>query len=495
MNRLLVNCHRYETRAALVENNTPIEFYLDRSNDQGLVGNVYKGRVQRVLPGMQAAFVDVGLDRSAFLYVTDVSPTPDRGDGDELDEPHDHKPAGAKKIEELLTEGQEILVQVSKDPIGTKGARLTSNISLPGRYLVYMPLVEHIGVSRRIENEKERLRLRDFISEHKQPNSGFIVRTVCEGESLAKLKLDMDYLVALWAKLTKKEAKTKAPSLIHKELSIPLRLVRDVLTDEIDELIIDTHPEYKEILSFLQVFNPSLKKKIKFYQGAIPLFDKYGIEVELERSLSRKVWLKSGGYIAIDQTEALVSIDINTGKYVGTTTQSETIVKTNLEAVKEIAYQLRLRNIGGIIILDFIDMPSEHDRDLVYTTLLELLKHDKAKTKVLRFSELGIIEMSRKRVRENLKNILTEHCFYCHGNGYLKSQKTVAYEVFRTIEKHLLTSPQRGQFAIHANKSVVDYIYHYEKEYIDSLESQYNAGIVFKSDEHCHLEQYRIIQA
>src|SRR5512136_915066 len=446
-NEILINANSGETRVALLEGDILVELYVERSSEQGISGNIYKGRVVRVLPGMQAAFVDIGLEKAAFLYVSDV-----HQDFDDLEvlmrgreeDGNGHSPADEEEvlnldtpfhIEDLLHEGQDILVQVSKEPLGTKGARITSHISLPGRHLVLMPMVDHIGISRRIENEAERKRLRDLIQKIKPAGCGLIVRTASEGKGEAEILQDLDFLMKMWANIQKRKATSPVPSLVHKDLDITLRAIRDLVTQDVERVMVDSEEEYRKIMDFCETFMPQLKSSIEPYNKEEPLFDLYGIEMEISRAMGRKVWLKSGGYIVIDITEALTVIDVNTGRYVGRRNLEETILKTNLEAAKEIAYQLRLRNIGGIIIIDFIDMEREGDREKVYQAFEEALKKDRQKTNIFKISELGLVEMTRKRTRENISRILGEPCPYCEGAGLVKSKTTVCYDIFREIER------------------------------------------------------------
>jgi ribonuclease G len=438
-----------------VENGTVVELHVKRGSEKELVGNIYLGRVLRVLPGMQAAFVDIGIDKSAFLYVTDVYNDIRYWEQimfKEEDEDNSLETVTSLRIrflkgsdiniEGLLQEGQDILVQVSKEPLGTKGARLTSHITLPGRHLVFMPTVDHIGISRRIEDEKERIRLKKIIQELRPPSVGFIVRTVSERALKEKLKSEMEFLTRLWANIQRRRETSSAPSLLHKELTITLRAVRDLFTKEIDRLVIDSNEECKLILEFIETFAPNLRYSIELYEGREPIFDAYGIDMEINRALEKKIWLKSGGYIVIESTEALTAIDINTGSYVGKRNLEETIVKTNLEAVKEIAYQIRLRNIGGLIVIDFIDMDREADRERIFMTLKEALEKDRAKTTVVKMSELGLIEMTRKRTKENINLFLTEPCLYCEGRGRLKSPTTICYDIFRDMERESVSGEE-----------------------------------------------------
>ena len=416
VNELIINSRPHEVRVALVENGVVLELHIERKTGQELAGNIYRGRVVRVLPGMQAAFVDIGFDRTAFLYVSDVHKDfvgleqmmfhSSVNNGHPLSEEQEElKPnpltGMSFNIEDLLHEGEDIMVQVAKEPIGTKGARLTSHISLPGRHLVLMPTVNHIGVSRRIEDAEERERLRNIIEELRPGEFGFIARTVSEGADRDKLKSEMDFLLKLWTNVRERMAKLTNPGLLHRDLNVSLRSVRDLFTREVDRLIIDSEEEHKSIMEFIETFAPRLKYSVELYNGIDPIYDTYGVEMEISRALEKKIWLKSGGYIVIEQTEAMTAIDVNTGSYVGTRNVEETILKTNLEAVKEIAYQLRLRNIGGLIVIDFIDMEKKPNQDRVFMTLKDALTKDKAKTYVLRMSELGLIEMTRKRTKES----------------------------------------------------------------------------------------------
>src|SRR5512147_38644 len=438
---IIVNAGREETRGALLENGLVTEIYIDRKKDRGIAGNVYKGRVMKVLPGMQAAFVDIGLEKSAFLYVGDVFDstseyTPMMDDeGLELEVETKRKRTHSNQIEDLLKEGQEILVQVSKEPISTKGARVTTYISIPGRYLVMMPGVNHIGVSRRIENGEERKRLREIVSRLRRQNTGYIIRTASQGRSEEDFIADIEFLGRLWDNIQKKKERTSAPALMHNELDLVFRIIRDVFTRDVDKMVIDSEEEYQRVREFVNSYIPQLARRVKPFEGDDPIFDHYGVEIAISRALGRKVWLKSGGYIIIDQTEALSAIDVNTGRYVGKRTLEDTILKTNVEAVREIAYQLRLRNIGGIIILDFIDMEREDNRRKVYSALQEALSSDKAKTTISHISPIGLIEMTRKRIRESLGRTLCESCPYCDGKGFVKSPRTLCYEIFRKITK------------------------------------------------------------
>jgi ribonuclease G len=502
---LVINAASHETRIALIENGTIAELYIERSRDKGIVGNIYKGRVIRVLPGMQAAFVDIGLEKATFLYVADVF--------DALEEYETLLDDGTKKepepveelvhsehpefrplhpIEELLQEGQELLVQISKEPLGTKGARITSHISLPGRHLVYMPTVDHIGISRRIEDEEERERLREIVERLKKPGSGYIVRTVSEGKSEEDLVADMLYLSTLWDEIALRKDKAAVPSLVHSDLDVVQKVVRDIVTEQVDKIVVDSQTDYDRIVQFISTFASKMKYTIELYDEEEPIFDHYGLEVEISRALGRKVWLKSGGYIIIEQTEALSAVDVNTGRFVGKHNLEDTILKTNLEAVKEIAYQLRLRNIGGIIIIDFIDMEKEVNREKVYGALEDALKSDKSKTNILKISELGLVEMTRKRVRENISRMMCEPCSYCEGRGYIKSKTTVCHEIFRELRREMLDI--RGSKAtVTVHPQVADLLYDEERRGLEELEKRFKKRITVRAKPGFHQEQFEIV--
>lgn len=501
-NELIINATNYETRVALLENGVVSELLIERRRDLGILGNIYKGKVVKILPGMQAAFVDIGLEKTAFLYVTDVMEGVEEyevmmkeGDeGIEFESEHGavrFSSAASVPIEDLLKEGQEVLVQVSKEPMGTKGARITSHISLAGRHVVFTPTVDHVGVSRRIENEKERKRLKDLVMGMRPAGTGFIVRTVSEGKSEDELRADMDYLIKLWDNIQKRKESASAPSLIHSELNLTLRVIRDMFSAEISRLVIDSRDEYERAADFVNTFMPKLSQFVELYDGDEPIFDAYGIELEISRAVGRRVWLKSGGYIIIDQTEALTAIDVNTGRYTGKKKLEDTVLKTNLEAVKEVAYQLRLRNLGGIIIIDFIDMDKPANREKVYNALMEALKKDKARTNILKISEFGLIEMTRKRVRESLNQVLCEPCPYCDGRGRVKSRNTVCHEIFRAVRRESVDLPGE-RILISVNPDIADLLYDEESQGIEELEKSLAKKIIVKARNTFHQEQYEI---
>ncbi len=495
---IIVNAGREETRVALLENGLVTEIYIDRKKDRGVAGNVYKGRVMKVLPGMQAAFVDIGLEKAAFLYVGDVYDSASEytplmeDEGLELEVEPKRKRFHATQIEDLLQEGQEILVQVSKEPISTKGARVTTYISIPGRYLVMMPGVNHIGVSRRIEDGEERSRLREIVSRLRKPNTGYIIRTASKGRSEDDLNADVEFLSRLWETIHRRKEKSSAPALLHNELDLVFRVIRDVFTRDVDKMVIDVPEEYDRVKEFVDSYIPQLGRRVKPYEGDDPIFEHYGVEIEISRALGRKVWLKSGGYIILDQTEALTTIDVNTGRYVGKRSLEDTILKTNLEAVREIAYQLRLRNIGGILILDFIDMEREDNRRKVYAALQEALANDKAKTTISHISPIGLIEMTRKRIRESLGRTLCDTCPYCEGRGYIKSSRTICYEVFRELRR-AFTNAEEKKALVTVNSLVADMMYDEERQGVEELEKEFQKKIVIKADPNLHQEQYEVV--
>jgi ribonuclease G len=487
--KLIINISPEQTRVALLENNTQLsELYIERKKDASLVGNIYKGKVVKILPGMQSAFVDIGLEKAAFLHAADVLSGFDYSIfGEDLDETVSLQ----LPIEDLLREGEEVFVQVSKDSIGSKGARVTSYITLPGRYLVLMPGVDHIGISRKIVDEEERTRLKNIVNELKQKNFGFIIRTASEGCTEEELKKDIDYLMLLWENIQKKKNKASAPHILYSDLNLTLRSVRDLLSHEIEEVIIDSKEEHRRLLDFVNTYFPKMISKIKLYESAEPVFDAYGIEIEIPKALGKRVWLKSGGYIVIDQTEALTSIDVNTGKFVGKASLEDTIFKTNLEAVKEIAYQIRLRNLGGIIIIDFIDMEKEENRKKLFTVFQEAMAKDRAKTTILEVSELGLIQMTRKRVRESLQRVLCEPCHYCDGKGFVKSPTTVCYEIFMELRRISLTR-KNCKIMVTAHPYVADLIFEDEREGLETIEKENGFKIILKADNTFHQEYFEV---
>ena len=509
-NSLVINSSPSEVRVALLENDVPCEVYIERQGDRGVVGNVYRGKVVRVLPGMQAAFVEIGLERTGFLYVNDALPMAltaeaeddepeERRDGDdedpEVESPRERRPSRtqpAANIADILKQGQEILVQVQKEPLGTKGARLTRHVSIPGRHLVYMPFSQHIGVSRRITDPMERDRLKQAVTKHRDGGGGFIVRTATEGVEDAEIEREAKMLRQLWRDIEKRGASGPTPRVVYEDLDLVLRATRDLFVESIDRVIVDREEDFDRVKSFVSGFAPESESKVELYRTMEPIFDHYGIEVEIERALERRVWLKSGGYIVIDQAEALTVVDVNSGRFVGKSSLEETITQINLEAVKEVVFQIRLRNIGGIIIIDFIDMARVENREKVLAALQEALKRDKAKTTIVRMSEIGLVEMTRKRVRESLGHLLTETCSYCKGRGAVKSERTVANEILRAIARHLAREPA-GTVLVNMQPSIADYLYATENVQIEELEKRYQARIVPVAREGYHRENWELV--
>ena len=489
VNEIVINASMEETRVALLEAGQLAELYIERKKDTSLIGNIFKGKVVKILPGMQSAFVDIGLEKAAFLHVADVFSNLDYSIfGEDIEDTIPlHLP-----IEDLLQEGQDILVQVSKEPIGTKGARVTSYITLPGRYLVLMPGVEHIGISRRISDENERTRLKEMINGVKPSNVGFIIRTASEGCTEDEIKKDIDFLMLMWENIQTKKDKVGPPHPLYSDLDIVFRSVRDFLGHEVRKLIIDAEDEYKRIVEFVNTYFPKLIPKIELYEGDEPIFDVYGIELEIPKALGKRVWLKSGGYIIIDQTEALTAIDVNTGKYVGKASLEDTLIKTNLEAVREIAYQIRLRNLGGIIIIDFIDMEKEENRKKLFTAFQEAMTKDRVKSTILQVSEFGLIQMTRKRVRESLGRTLCESCSYCEGRGFIKSATTVCYEIFRELRK-LGKTRRNGKVMITTHPHITSLLYEEERDGLEEIETIYGFKSIVKADKNYHQEYYEVI--
>ena len=494
---ILINITRDEIRVGLLEAGQLVEFYVERKLDASLVGNIFKGKIVKILPGMQSAFVDIGLDKAAFLYVTDIQEGLEEFAPFLEDEEKENSIESVSKrvrpdltIEELIQEGQEIIVQVSKDPIGTKGARVTSYITMPGRYLVLMPNVEHIGISRRIPDELERTRLRTIVDDIKLQGYGLIIRTASEGSTEEEIKKDLDLLLLLWDTIQKKQEKVSATSLLYSDLDLIFRSVRDLMIQDVKRLIIDSSEEYERIKEFVRTYFEKFLGKIELYEGTEPIFDAYGLELDISRALGRKVWLKSGGYIVIDQTEAMTVIDVNTGKFVGKEELEDTILKTNLEAVKEIAYQIRLRNLGGIIIVDFIDMEKYENRDRVFNAFVEAMKKDKAINTISHISELGLIQMTRKRVRESLGRTLCEPCPYCEGKAFVKSPRTLCYEIFRKVSR--LAKHGNNRIIVTTHPTVAELLADEERAGIEDIENTHNVKTTIQESRTLHQENYEV---
>lgn len=503
---ILINSRPYEVRIALVEEGHLTEFHIERPTEKGLTGNIYLGKVVRVLPGMQAAFVDIGLERTGFLYVDDIfvgehkeavenneSNFASRRDLLDPSLPeYGKKGSHGKNIEDLLVDGQPIVVQVSKDPIGTKGARLTCHITIPCRNLVYIPLTDHIGISRKIEDDEVRSRLKEKIEELRPAGAGFIVRTVAEYAEEAELEADMEYLLHVWEGIQDSVKNARVPSMLYEDLDITLKSIRDLFTNDVDELTIDDVDAYTKLLDFVDTFAPQLKDKITLYESDDRLFESRGLDAEISRAIEKKVWLRSGGYIIIESTEALSVIDVNTGRFVGKNNLNETIFKTNLEAAKEIAFQLRLRNIGGIIIIDFIDMEDEEHRNKLFDTFKEAVKNDKSRINILKLSEFGLIQMTRKRNSENLYQLMCEPCHYCAGEGMLKSRRTICYDIFRKISRNARRAGGKT-VTVRVHPRIADMLSKEEQRTKALTEKETGKRIVVASADELHLEKYEII--
>ncbi len=489
---LVMNCSPHEIRVAAVEDRRPVEVYVERRKDQSLVGNIYKGRVTRVLPGMQAAFVDIGLERAAFLYVADIV-DPKKREAETRDSTISEATRDAyhRPIQSLLHEGQEIMVQVAKEPLGTKGARVTSHVSIAGRHLVYMPTVDHVGISRRITDEEERKRLKEILEALVPQGGGFVARTAAEGRNPDELRADLEFLSQVWNDILIRMESGPAPVTLYEDLDLVLRTARDMITPEIEAVHVDDEGEYRRLVRFMRRFMPRYLDRVKLFDRPDAIFDAFGIEAELNRALGRKVWLPSGGYLIIDQTEALCAIDINTGRYVGRRNLEDTIARTNVEAIDEIVHQLRLRNIGGIIIIDFIDMDHESNKNRVFSELTEALKRDRAKTNILKISELGLVEMTRKRVRESLSRSMSEPCFYCDGTGLLKSRTTVCHQIYRSMvtEAEVMGDGERAvRIALHPR--VAETLGKEERAMLAELEARLDLRLSLDPRPDFHLEHF-----
>lgn len=484
---ILINFTPMETRVAVIENGMPQEVYVERVQRRGIVGNIYQGKVVRVLPGMQAAFVDIGLERAAFIHVEEVLPQ---------NTPQEEK--ANTSISHVLREGQALLVQVTKDPIGTKGARLTTHLSMPSRYLVFMPGSSHIGVSQRIEDVEERDRLKGIIQEAikddevgKQP-TGFILRTVAESAPAEDLKADIQFLYRLWSSIQEKISSAKAPSVIYEDLPLNMRALRDMAHVGIEKIRIDSRETFQKAQEFVKALVPEISDRLEYYPGERPIFDLFNVEEEIQKALGRKVELKSGGYLIFDQTEAMTTVDVNTGAFVGHRNLEETIFKTNLEAATAIGRQLRLRNLGGIIIIDFIDMDDEDHRRQVLRTLERVLEKDHAKCKLTGVSDLGLVEMTRKRTRESLEQVLCDVCSECQGRGSIKTPETVCYEIFREILRQH-RAYDTDSYLVIAAPSVVDYLLDDASNHVAELESFIGKTIRFQAEHLYNAESYDVV--
>src|SRR6476469_5051425 len=505
---MIVSSNGHETMVAILEDDLVAEIFVERERHRGTVGNVYKGRVSKVLPGMQSSFIDIGLERDGFLYVADVVDTID--EFDKLSSDDDEEGAGNKKereprgerpqpkIEELLREGQEIVVQVVKEPLGTKGARLTSHVTMPGRFLVFMPTVDHIGVSRKIESREERSRLRGIVREFREAHGftgGVIIRTAAGGRPKEDILGDLEAFHKIWTEMRQRNESSRAPAVLFQEQSIVARLLRDLLTEDFQAIRIDNAQEYQRVLELIERIMPSLAPKVKLYSKPYPIFDEYGVQAEIDKALKSKVYLKSGGSIVINQTEALVAIDVNTGRFVGKKTSGrleDTIVKTNLEAVKEIVRQVRLRDLGGIIVLDLIDMDDKKNRQKVYQAVEQELRKDRSPSKALQVSDFGLVIITRKRVKQSLERVLTEPCPYCAGSAVIKSRSTICYEILSEVKK--ISGDLDGQtLVLRVNPDIARALKDEERAVFKELKQSIGREIAVKPDVQLHHEQFDLM--
>jgi ribonuclease G len=507
---MIISTNGHETMAAILEDDLVAEIFVERERQRGVVGNVYKGRVSKVLPGMQSSFIDIGLERDGFLYVADVIDTMEEFDKLEgADEEENHGSAGARgkdrdrdkpqaKIEELLKEGQEIIVQVVKEPLGTKGARLTSHVTMAGRFLVFMPTVDHVGISRKIESREERGRLRGIVREFRDARGftgGVIIRTAASGRPKEDIVADLDAFHKIWTEMRQRTEASHAPAVIYREQSLVGKLLRDLLTEDFQAIRIDDEQEYRRVVELVERIMPALAPRVKLYSKPFPIFDEYGVQAEIDKALKSKVWLKSGGSIVINQTEALVAIDVNTGRYVGKKTSGrleDTIVKTNLEAVKEIVRQVRLRDLGGIIVLDLIDMEEKKNRQKVQQAVELELKKDRSPSKALAVSDFGLIIITRKRVKQSLERVLTEPCPYCSGTGVIKSSSTICYEILSEVKK---VGPDLNghRLLLRVNPDIARALKEEESAVLKDLRQSLGKDVTVKPDVLLHHEQYDLM--
>jgi len=486
---ILVNITPQETRVAVVENGVLQEVYIERVRKRGLVGNIYKGKVCRVLPGMQAAFIEIGLERAAFLHASDIF-SPNSAILNEVDPKQNEAPP----IQELVSEGQELLVQVIKDPLGTKGARLTTHLTIPARFLVAMPMTDHIGVSQKIESEEERERLKSLVDKLRvdNPKGGYIIRTAADQVQEKDLSADIQFLNRIWEAIHERATEVGPRQIVHEDLPLSMRAVRDIVGTDVEKIRIDSKEHFQKINKFVTKFIPELASGIEYYSGPRPLFDLYSVEDEIQKSLQPKVQLKSGGHLVIDQTEAMTTVDVNTGAFVGHRNLEETIFKTNLEATQAIARQIRLRNLGGIIIVDFIDMLDEDHKSQVLRSLERSLEKDHAKTTVSEVSALGLVQMTRKRTRESLEHVLCEPCPVCSGRGMVKTPETVVFEIFREILREARQFDAQ-KFLILASQSVVDLMIDEESGSVAELEAFIGRPIRFQVENQYSQELFDVV--
>ena len=503
---MIVSSNSHETMVAILEDDLVAEVFVERERSRGVVGNVYKGRVSKVLPGMQSSFIDIGLERDGFLYVTEVIDTLEEFEKLESGEDDDHKGKDREreaerqqaKIEDLLKEGQEILVQVVKEPLGTKGARLTSHVTMPGRFLVFMPSVDHVGVSRKIESREERSRLRGSVKDFREAHGftgGVIIRTAASGRPKEDIVSDLEAFHAIWTGIRQKMESSRAPAVVYQEQSLVSKLLRDLLTEDFQAIRIDSALEHQRVIDLVRRILPSLESKVKLYAKPFPIFDEYGVQAEIDKALKSKVWLASGGSIVINQTEALVAIDVNTGRYVGKKSAGrleDTIDKTNLEAAKEIVRQIRLRALGGIIVLDFIDMEEKKNRQRVLQAVEQELKRDRSPSKALQVADFGLVIITRKRVKQSLERVMTEPCPYCAGTGVIKSTSTICYEILTEVRK--MGPDMNGhRLLLRVNPDIARALGGEESAVLRDLRASLGKDVTVKPDTQLHHEQFDLM--
>ena len=496
--KIIINADSYETRIAFLEDGELAELLVERSEQRRHVGDIYKGRINAVLPGMQAAFVDLGLPKTGFLHASDLAESlNDLEDISDLDENGDRarrRRAPIPKIEDHLKKGQDILVQITKESIGTKGPRVTQQVSLPGRFCVLMPGVEHVGVSRRIEDRSERQRIKAIITDLKPKGVGLIARTAGEGKGDPEFAADVKHLVKLWQKIDRKATSARAPALVHRELEMTAGLIRDLFTDDVEEVVIDDQESFAEIQVYLKSVSPELRDRVSLYSGQEPIFDAFGIEQQIEKTFERKVWLKKGGYICIDHAEALVAIDVNTGRFTGKKNQEETIFRTNMEAAKEIPRQLRLRDIGGIIVIDFIDMEVEANKRSVLDELRKELRKDRARTKAFAVSDLGLVEMTRQRERSSLLHYYTEDCPHCGGLGKVASLETMLVKLERVMRRISAMGAEK-RITVRVSPEVARFFVVQEGRRFAELEKRFKLQVDLKDDPQLKRGEMRVFTA
>lgn len=496
---LIINCERLERRVALLEGGKLEEFAIERDSDRQISGNIYKGRVHNIEPGLKALFVDIGMEKNAFLHYWDAMPAALDSGVETIEREgrrRSRKRITADDIPKLYPPNSDIIVQVSKGPIGTKGARITTNIAIPGRYMVLMPFTDQFGISRKIEDVKERQRLRKILQELDVPEGmGVIVRTIGEGQKARFFVRDLAMLLDEWKGIAEKMKTVQAPSILLSEPDLIERTVRDFLTDDIDRIIVDDEPAAKRIRELVERISKRSLRKVRHYRDPVPIFEKFNVAKQVDSAFRRQVWLPCGGYLVIDETEALVAIDVNTGRHKGGQDQDKTILQTNLDAAEEVSRQLRLRNIGGLVVIDFIDMKNRHDQQMVYQRLREYVKRDKSKTNILPISPLGLVEMTRQRAQESIRKSLYQECPTCKGRGMIKSPETMSVEIQRAITRVMQLHPDVHELRILVNGQVMDRLKNEDEQLLIDLERRFQGKLAFRVDPKFHFEEFKVLNA